>query len=98
MWLDNFQTLRHPIHNVLKLICDYYLSHRANKTIVWSSQTLCLNGWKPPIEGIVNPNIDDACKDYEYGGVIRRSEGQCQCLGGFGKSLSTCSAYQVELW
>ncbi|PNY00778.1 ribonuclease H [Trifolium pratense] len=55
--------------------------------------------WKPPIEGWVKLNTDDAYKEGSAagrGGVIRDSNSVWR--GGFAKNLGICSAYVAELW
>ncbi|KAK2394949.1 hypothetical protein QL285_056723 [Trifolium repens] len=96
---EHFVRPVYTVQHVSKRVDEYYHASRVNDVMESRESMLMHIGWKPPTGSFVKLNTDGALKDNGSagcGGLIRGSEGEW--IGGFAKSVGTCSAFIAELW
>lgn len=96
---ENYTRPSNQVEMIEKNFQEYISATKLNDIVRVQAREIRHIKWKPPKQGWVKLNTNDAClKDDRAGcgGLIRNNEGGF--LGGFVKNLGVCSVIMAELW
>jgi ribonuclease HI len=96
---EDFIRPTHPVHSIMQKTLEYNTAARLNDSMANKPATVQQIGWKPPKEGFIKLNTDEAVVNSQTagcGGVIRGTQGEW--IRGFAKNIGWCNAFVAELW